>query len=101
MPTYTYQCQTCGVQFEKVQSFSDKPLTRCPECRKGHVRRVVQPAAIVFKGSGWYKTDSRSSSSSTLSSPSSKSAKTAETDKPSKADKVETPAKKESTASDD
>jgi putative FmdB family regulatory protein len=62
MPTYAYQCQSCGVQFEKVQKFTDKPLTRCPECRKGHVHRVVQPAAIVFKGSGWYATDSRSPS---------------------------------------
>lgn len=62
MPTYAYQCQSCGVQFEKVQKFTDKPLTRCPECRKGRVHRVVQPAAIVFKGSGWYSTDSRSAS---------------------------------------
>ena len=60
MPTYTYQCQTCGVQFDKFQKFDDKPLTRCPECRKGKVRRVLQPSAIVFKGSGWYKTDHRS-----------------------------------------
>jgi putative FmdB family regulatory protein len=50
------------VQFDKVQKFTDKPLTRCPECRKGHVHRIVQPAAIVFKGSGWYATDSRSAS---------------------------------------
>ncbi|MCC6188689.1 MAG: zinc ribbon domain-containing protein [Anaerolineales bacterium] len=62
MPTYAYQCQSCGVQFERVQKFTDKPLTRCPECRKGRVHRVVQPAAIVFKGSGWYSTDSRSAS---------------------------------------
>jgi putative FmdB family regulatory protein len=60
MPTYVYHCQNCGVKFEKYQKFTDKPLTRCPECRKGTVRRVVEPAAIVFKGSGWYKTDSRS-----------------------------------------
>ena len=62
MPIYTYSCQSCGVQFEKLQKFSDKPLTRCPECRKGRVRRLVQPSAIVFKGSGWYATDHRSAS---------------------------------------
>jgi putative FmdB family regulatory protein len=53
MPTYAYRCDNCGVEFERVQKFSDKPLTRCPEC-KGKVRRVPQAAGIVFKGSGWY-----------------------------------------------
>jgi putative FmdB family regulatory protein len=62
MPTYTYRCQSCGVEFERVQKFNDKPLTRCPECRKGTVRRVPQATAIVFKGSGWYATDHRSPS---------------------------------------
>ena len=65
MPTYTYRCQSCGVQFDRYQSFNDKPLTRCPECRKGKVQRVVQASAIVFRGSGWYKTDSRTNSTST------------------------------------
>jgi putative FmdB family regulatory protein len=59
---YAYRCQSCGVQFEKQQKFTDKPLTRCPECRKGTVKRLLQPAAIVFKGSGWYATDHRSAS---------------------------------------
>ena len=62
MPTYTYRCQSCGVQFDKIQKFSDKPLTRCPECRTGTVRRIPQPSAIIFKGSGWYSTDHRSPS---------------------------------------
>lgn len=62
MPTYTYRCQNCGVQFDKVQKFADKPLTRCPECRTGSLRRIPQPPAIVFKGSGWYATDHRSPS---------------------------------------
>lgn len=67
MPLYTYRCESCGIQFEKMQKFADKPLTRCPECRTGSVRRVLQPPAIVFKGSGWYSTDHRSpSGSSTL-----------------------------------
>ena len=62
MPVYAYRCQSCGVQFERQQKFEDKPLTRCPECRKGTVRRILQPPAIVFKGSGWYATDHRSPS---------------------------------------
>ena len=69
MPLYTYQCDNCGVQFEKLQKFTDKPIKRCPECNKSTVRRVIQPAGIIFKGSGWYKTDSRSSSSSSSDSP--------------------------------
>lgn len=62
MPTYAYRCESCGVEFDRYQKFTDKPLTRCPECR-GKVRRVPQAAGVVFKGSGWYVTDSKSSSS--------------------------------------
>ncbi len=62
MPVYTYQCNNCGVRFERLQSFTDKPLTRCPECRKKQLRKVFVPAGIIFKGSGWYSTDHRSSS---------------------------------------
>ena len=65
MPVYAYRCLSCGVQFEKTQKFQDKPLTRCPECRTGTVRRILQPPAIVFKGSGWYATDHRSPSGQT------------------------------------
>jgi putative FmdB family regulatory protein len=65
MPTYGYECQACGTKFDLYQKFEDKPITKCPNCKKNKVRRVFAPAAIVFKGSGWYKTDSRSKSSST------------------------------------
>jgi putative FmdB family regulatory protein len=58
MPMYTYRCNKCGVQFDRRQSFAAKALTCCPECQ-GHVRRLIQPAGIVFKGSGWYITDSK------------------------------------------
>jgi putative FmdB family regulatory protein len=58
MPTYVYQCDKCGVQFERRQKVNDDPVTDCPEC-EGRVRRVMQPVGIVFKGSGWYCTDSR------------------------------------------
>ena len=65
MPTYVYACDTCGAQFEQFQSFKDEPLRTCPACA-GAVRRVFQPVGIVFKGSGWYITDSRKSSSATV-----------------------------------
>lgn len=59
MPTYEYECLTCGMHFESHQHFNDPPLQQCPECR-GKVRRVFSPPAIVFKGSGFYVTDNRS-----------------------------------------
>jgi putative FmdB family regulatory protein len=67
MPTYVYACDSCGNQFERFQSFKDEPLQTCPSCA-GAVRRVFQPVGIVFKGSGWYVTDSRKSNSATVSS---------------------------------
>src|SRR5262245_40881456 len=56
MPTYEYLCKTCSHRFETVQKMTDAPLTVCPECG-GYIRRVLFPAGIVFKGSGFYKTD--------------------------------------------
>ena len=67
MPTYVYACDNCGAQFEQFQSFKDEPLRTCPRC-SGGVRRVFQPVGIVFKGSGWYITDSRKSDSASVSS---------------------------------
>ena len=65
MPTYVYACDSCGAQFEQFQSFKDEPVRTCPSCA-GAVRRVFQPVGIVFKGSGWYITDSRKTSSATV-----------------------------------
>jgi putative FmdB family regulatory protein len=62
MPIYTYRCENCGVQFERQQTFSEQPLTRCPECNKKTLRKVYTPVGIVFKGSGFYSTDHRSPS---------------------------------------
>ncbi len=62
MPTYQYACTACGHDFETVQSFSDAPLTDCPQCQ-GRLRKVFSPVGVVFKGSGFYRTDSRSSGS--------------------------------------
>ena len=67
MPTYEYACTSCGERLEVVQRFSDDPLTVCPAC-EGALRKVFSPVGVVFKGSGFYKTDSRRSGSSTTSS---------------------------------
>ncbi|MFC4563615.1 FmdB family zinc ribbon protein [Nocardiopsis mangrovi] len=60
MPTYQYACTECGTQMEVVQSFTDDALTVCPEC-EGRLRKVYSAVGIVFKGSGFYRTDSGSS----------------------------------------
>jgi putative FmdB family regulatory protein len=62
MPTYVYECEDCGVRFERLQSYSDAPLRECPEC-SGHVYRVIQPVGVIFKGSGFYVTDNKGKSS--------------------------------------
>lgn len=67
MPTYQYACTVCGHQLEAVQSFSDDPLTECPECA-GRLRKQFSAVGVVFKGSGFYRTDSRSSSKAPSSS---------------------------------
>jgi putative FmdB family regulatory protein len=65
VPTYQYACteSACGHQFEKVQSFSDTALTTCPIC-EGRLRKVFSPVGVVFKGSGFYRTDSRAANGS-------------------------------------
>ena len=95
MPTYEYRCANCEEHLEVVQSFSDDPLTTCPNCGKKTLRKVFSPVGIVFKGSGFYKTDSRrggggsktkekettsSSSSSSSSSSDSSSSNSSKTD---------------------
>ncbi|MFG2513327.1 FmdB family zinc ribbon protein [Streptomyces sp. NPDC048584] len=73
MPTYQYQCTECGEGLEAVQKFTDDALTECPNCQ-GRLKKVFSAVGIVFKGSGFYRNDSRGSSSS--SSPASKSSST-------------------------
>lgn len=63
MPLYEYRCKNCDHQFEIQQAFSDDALTTCPEC-EGALKKVFSPVGISFKGSGFYKNDSRGSSSS-------------------------------------
>ncbi|NWJ71444.1 FmdB family zinc ribbon protein [Pseudonocardia sp. ICBG601] len=74
MPTYQYACTACDHRFEAVQSFSDDALSTCPNCG-GKLRKVFSSVGIVFKGSGFYRTDSRSGSVSSGSGSSSESAK--------------------------
>ncbi len=63
MPTYEYRCKSCGEHLEVVQSFKDDPLTECPACR-GQLRKVFGNIGIAFKGSGFYKNDSRTAAKS-------------------------------------
>ena len=76
VPIYDYRCDHCGHAFSAVQSYKDQPLEKCPKCGK-KPRRLIGSPAIVFKGSGWYKTDSR---------PAEKSGGTSETKSDAKAE---------------
>ncbi len=82
MPTYDYECRTCGYQFETFQSMSDDSLTICPDCGKEQLRRLISGGTgVIFKGSGFYVNDSRKSSSSPKSSTSEAESKKIKTDK--------------------
>lgn len=81
MPIYLYQCDSCGLRFERMQRMSEEPLTECPEC-EGSVHRVIQPVGVIFKGSGFYITDNRQVSSPTLTPPKEDKTKTEATEKP-------------------
>ncbi|MFJ3209203.1 FmdB family zinc ribbon protein [Streptomyces flaveolus] len=80
MPTYQYQCTECGEGLEAVQKFTDDALTECPNCQ-GRLKKVFSAVGIVFKGSGFYRNDSRGSSSS--SSPASSKPASATSSSPS------------------
>jgi putative FmdB family regulatory protein len=57
MPLYEYQCDACGVRFERIQRFADPPIDRCPSCGQGPVHKLLSASALHFKGTGWYVTD--------------------------------------------
>ncbi|MEU5093806.1 FmdB family zinc ribbon protein [Streptomyces sp. NPDC020996] len=85
MPTYQYQCTECGEGLEAVQKFTDDALTECPNCG-GRLKKVFSAVGIVFKGSGFYRNDSRGSSSSSSpasSKPSTSSSSSSSDAKPS------------------
>jgi putative FmdB family regulatory protein len=108
VPTYQYACTACGHQLEAVQSFTDEPLAECPAC-EGKLRKLYSAVGIVFKGSGFYRTDSRSNSKSSSSSSTSSSdsgssdggdaAKSASESKPAESAKSDTKAASATTAS--
>ena len=75
MPIYDYRCDECGHRFSAVQSFSEGPIEKCPNCGK-RPRRLITTPAIVFKGSGWYKTDSRGKAPSEAGEPAKTETKT-------------------------
>jgi putative FmdB family regulatory protein len=87
MPVYIYRCENCGVQFDKQQSFSEQPLSRCPECGKKALKKVYQPVGIVFKGSGFYATDHHSPSGQSTKKMEDKKESGEVKDKPTKAEK--------------
>ncbi len=70
MPTYTYACRSCDHAFDIRQSFSDDPLLICPQCGEAQLRKVIHPVGISFKGSGFYRTDSKSDGKSGGKAPS-------------------------------
>jgi putative FmdB family regulatory protein len=57
MPIYEYRCESCGETLEKIQKFSDAPLTDCPACGKSTLKKLVSASSFRLKGSGWYETD--------------------------------------------
>ncbi len=54
---YEYECLKCGHRFERIQKFSDKPISSCPKCKKGKVKKLISSSAVLFKGAGFYATD--------------------------------------------
>jgi putative FmdB family regulatory protein len=88
VPTYEYQCDGCGHEFDEFQSMKDEPLTKCPKCKKNKLRRLFGTgAALLFKGEGFYQTDYRSESY--------KAAAKAEAEKSGSADKAKSDGKAE------
>jgi len=81
MPTYDYRCDACDHEFEEFQSMLDKPLKKCPKCKKSKLRRLLGTGAgIIFKGSGFYQTDYRSESYKSAAKADENAAKPSSTD---------------------
>jgi putative FmdB family regulatory protein len=94
VPKYQYQCKDCGEALEVQQSFTDDALTVCPNCG-GDLRKVFNAVGVVFKGSGFYRNDSRSSSSSSdTAKPAAKESSTSSSSSDSSPSTSSTPAKK-------
>jgi putative FmdB family regulatory protein len=98
VPTYQYACTACGQQLDAVQSFTDEPLTECPAC-EGRLRKLFSAVGVVFKGSGFYRTDSRSATKNAAASSGSSDSKGDSGSSTSDTSKSSTPAKKAEPAS--
>ncbi len=97
MPTYDYECQACSHAFEKFQSITASPIRRCPECGRMKVRRLIGAGAgIIFKGSGFYQTDYRSSSYHKAAEKDRPPSDSKASEKGAKEAKATTPSKKDS-----
>jgi putative FmdB family regulatory protein len=85
MPTYQYACTNdeCGLRFERVQAFTDDPISSCPDCTQ-RVRKVYGSVGVVFKGSGFYRNDSRNTKVDSTASPGSSSSETSSSDSSTK-----------------
>jgi len=101
MPIYEYQCRECSQRLEKLQKMSDAPLTRCPECGKDALTKLVSAAGFRLKGGGWYETDFKKEGKRNLAGDSgaSKSSEGASSDSGAKEGGTKDSGKKESTAS--
>jgi putative FmdB family regulatory protein len=93
MPIYEYVCQNCGHQLEVMQKISDKPLSKCPQC-KGKLEKIFSQTSFQLKGSGWYVSDYTSRGKSEKSEKSEKGEKSEPSEKPEKAEKSEKKDKK-------
>ena len=93
MPIYEYVCQNCGHQLEVMQKISDKPLSKCPQC-KGKLEKIFSQPSFQLKGSGWYVSDYTSRGKSEKSEKSEKGEKSEPSEKPEKAEKSEKKEKK-------
>jgi putative FmdB family regulatory protein len=90
VPPYQYACTACGHQLEAVQAFSDDPLTVCPAC-EGRLRKLFGSVGVVFKGSGFYRTDSRSESAPKAETPAKTAAEPTKSSTPDKSDSTKSP----------
>ncbi|WP_081476390.1 FmdB family zinc ribbon protein [Mycolicibacterium rhodesiae] len=100
MPTYSYACTECGNRFDEVQSFSDDALTTCPKC-SGRLRKLFGNVGVVFKGSGFYRNDSRETAKSSSSSSSSSSNGSSGSSESSSSSSEKSDSKSTSTSSSD
>lgn len=82
MPIYEYKCQNCNYSFEQLQKITDKPLHKCPECGKNHLKKLVSNTSFQLKGTGWYVTDFKNKKEPVSDKPKTEKKTTETKDKP-------------------